>query len=369
MSERRAILGLAAAVVLLVVGAYATNLVSALIAVAVIAGVIMLHEAGHFTAAKLSGMKVTEYFLGFGPKLWSIRRGETEYGVKALPLGGYVRIVGMHNLDQVELSDEPRTYRQQSFPRRLAVAVAGSTVHFVLAIVAAWSLFAFAHQATAKPVIANVPPLSGGVSPAERAGFDPGDEIVAFDGTPTGGRWNAVHTYIQHHIGKPITFDVLRHRGGAVQRVTLVATPADAATLTDHGQPMSTDHVGILGIDMVGANYSLAASIPHAFNTFWHAGVIDTFRGVGQIFSPHGLSSIGHQVVSSPGTTPADRNTVRPSSVVGIVQLAGQLHGWPEEAYLFLIANAFVGILNLFPILPFDGGHVVIAIYERVRSR
>ena len=80
-------------------------------------------------------MKVTEYFLGFGPRLWSIRRGETEYGVKAIPAGGYVRIVGMTMLEEVDPPDEARSYRQASFPRRLAVAVAGSAMHVIMAFV------------------------------------------------------------------------------------------------------------------------------------------------------------------------------------------------------------------------------------------
>ena len=96
---------------------------------------IMLHELGHFLTAKWSGMKVTEFFLGFGPRLWSVRKGETEYGVKAIPAGGYVRIIGMSNLEEVDPADEPRTYRQQPFPRRLSVAVAGSTMHFIIAFV------------------------------------------------------------------------------------------------------------------------------------------------------------------------------------------------------------------------------------------
>src|SRR5947208_4997941 len=95
--------------------------------------IVMLHEFGHFVTAKWAGMKVSEYFFGFGPRLWSIKKGETEYGIKAIPVGGYVRILGMHNLEKVDPADEPRTYRQQSFPRRLSVAVAGSFMHFLLA--------------------------------------------------------------------------------------------------------------------------------------------------------------------------------------------------------------------------------------------
>src|SRR3546814_10076827 len=78
---------------------------------------IFLHELGHYLTAKWTGMKVTEFFLGFGPKLWSFRRGETEYGLKLLPIGAYVRIIGMNNLDEVPPEDELRTYRPQSYPR------------------------------------------------------------------------------------------------------------------------------------------------------------------------------------------------------------------------------------------------------------
>jgi len=361
--QRRSLVNLAALVVAVVVVATFGHFLSVVAAIAVIAGVIMLHELGHFTAAKVSGMKVTEFFLGFGPRLWSVRRGETEYGIKAIPAGGYCRIVGMNNLEEVDPADEPRTYRRASFPRRLAVAVAGSTVHFILALVTVWALFAFAHQ-KAEPTVGSLLPLAT-ASPAQTAGLRPGDRFVAYDGHPVRS-WDTLHTYIQHHLGKPITFVV--QRGG--QRLDVTVTPADAAALTDRtGAALATQHVGIIGVVPVTANYSLLASVPHAVRTFWDDGVVATFGALGSIFSPHGISSISHQVVSKPGSTPAAEAGARPVSVIGIVQLAGQLPGWAAKAFLFFEANAFVGVLNLFPILPFDGGHVVIAVYERIRSR
>ena len=360
-----ALVGLLAAVVLIAGLAVAFHLAPALITIAILAAVIMLHEAGHFTLAKLSGMKVTEFFLGFGPRLWSVRKGETEYGIKALPLGGYVRILGMNNVEEVDPADEPRTYRQQTFPRRLATVAAGSTVHFLLAIIAAWSLFAFAHQAKVDPVVADFPKLTSGPTPAQKAGLQVGDRIISYDGNPTHGHWTDLHTYIQHHIGHQITFVVQR----AGQQRVVHATPEDAATVTDRGLPLSVDHIGFLGFDSTGRNDSLLAAIPHGLSSFWHDGILGTFRGIGAIFSPSGLTNLGKQVVSNPGKTPADQAAGRPTSVVGIVQIAGQLPGWPLKVLLFMQANAFVGVLNLFPILPFDGGHVVLAIYERIRSR
>ena len=95
----------------------------------------MLHEFGHFIMAKRSGMKVTEFFVGFGPRIWSFRRGETEYGVKAIPAGGYVRIIGMNNLEEVDPEDEPRTYRNATTKNKLLTILAGVTVNLLIAYI------------------------------------------------------------------------------------------------------------------------------------------------------------------------------------------------------------------------------------------
>src|ERR1700728_1104728 len=96
---------------------------------------VMLHETGHFVAAKKFGMKVTQYFVGSGTTLWSVVRGETEYGIKVLPFGGYVKIVGMTSMDEVDPEDEPRSFRRHPAWQRLIVLFAGSFMHFVLALV------------------------------------------------------------------------------------------------------------------------------------------------------------------------------------------------------------------------------------------
>ena len=108
-----------------------------LLFIVILIAIVMLHELGHFVTAKRAGMKVTEYFVGFGPRLWSVRRGETEYGVKAIPAGGYVRIVGFTSTEEVSDEDEPRAYRQQPFHQRIIVASAGSVMHFLIALVLA----------------------------------------------------------------------------------------------------------------------------------------------------------------------------------------------------------------------------------------
>src|SRR5215470_9993300 len=101
---------------------------------------VMLHETGHFVTAKWFGMKATRYFVWFGPTLWSTWRGETEYGIKALPVGGFVKIVGMTSLDEVDPEDEARSFRRAPGWQRLIVLAAGSFMHFVIAAVLIFGL-------------------------------------------------------------------------------------------------------------------------------------------------------------------------------------------------------------------------------------
>jgi hypothetical protein len=154
-----------------------------LLFIAILIVIVMLHELGHFATAKWSGMKVTEYFVGFGPRLWSVKRGETEYGVKAIPAGGYVRITGFTVLEDVAEEDEPRAYRQQPFWKRIIVGSAGSAMHFLIAFALALiSVFAFG-VATDNVKIGAIEHWSGvAQTPAQQAGLRAGDVIVSVNG-------------------------------------------------------------------------------------------------------------------------------------------------------------------------------------------
>ena len=121
---------------------------------------IVLHEFGHFITAKRSGMKVTEFFVGFGPRLWSVRRGETEYGIKAIPAGGYCRIIGMTSAEELHPSDEPRAYRNQAFWKRITVASAGSAMHFLIALVLAFIALSFIGRPDPSVVQVSSPPAA-----------------------------------------------------------------------------------------------------------------------------------------------------------------------------------------------------------------
>jgi membrane-associated protease RseP (regulator of RpoE activity) len=340
---------------------------------------ITLHELGHFIMAKRAGMKVTEFFLGFGPRIWSTQRGETEYGIKAIPAGAYVKIIGMHSLDEVAPEDEPRTYRQQSYPARMGVALAGSAMHFLIALVLLFiTLVSFGAPGGAllgKPddahwQIAQLTKLEGGSSPALDAGLKLGDRIVAVDGesTPT---FDDVRAIIREHPGEVVQLEVLRD--GKVFDTS--------AHLASTNPSTGEKHVGFLGVsqDYTVEHVGLLAAAPRAFGEFG-SGVRQTFGFFGAFFSPHGIHDYTNQVLgregdavapSGSGSTTSETTPVRPSSIIGVVRVAGDAAKFGFDNLLILLAavNIFIGIFNLIPLLPFDGGHAAIATYERIRSR
>ena len=354
-----------------------------LIVVLALVAMVMLHEFGHFITAKLSGMKVTEYFLGFGPRLWSFRRGETEYGIKLIPAGGYVRITGMSSAEEVAPEDEARSFRQATFPRRILVAVAGSTMHIVMALVLLWTMFSFIGVPTSSVAqVAGVSSFVGGPSPAQRAGFKFGDEFVAIDGHRYSNPSDFV-SYIESHPGRLLSVIVLRHG----HDVTLSVRPRDRRTIrisTPQGietlAPKSAKPAGAIGVEI---NFLTANRTTNPFNAVVRSGAMlgsmtkQTIAGITQVFSLSGLSSFAHSVATAnhhPVTTNragGSSGSAQLLSIYGAVAIGAQAaqQNVALLIYILVAINLFVGFINLFPMLPLDGGHVVVAIYERIRSR
>ncbi len=364
------LLGTIAVVVALAV---ATGYVDLLIVVVSIIVIVMIHELGHFLAAKRGGMKVTEYFVGFGPRLWSFRRGETEYGIKALPLGGYVKIPGMTNLEEVDPADKGRLYRDKPFHSRLLVAVAGSAMHFLMAFLLLVALFALVGVPNdAQVQIQGVGALGGRPGPAALAGVQAGDVVVSIDGRAIGGNVNALTSAIQHHPGVPIAMVVDRQG----RDKTLTVTPANGRTHHEAGSspPKGTAPYGIIGVSLgspvetTGLVHAVG-SAGAGFGTFVWASL----TGIGHVFSllsPHGIAQRFQQVTSAKAAQQAEANGSRPLSTVGVAQVANDaIHaGIGEFLYFLVLINIFFGIFNLLPMLPLDGGHVAIAVYEKIRT-
>jgi membrane-associated protease RseP (regulator of RpoE activity) len=360
------------------------NALPVLVVVLALVAMIMLHEFGHFATAKWSGMKVTEYFLGFGPRLWSVRRGETEYGVKAIPAGGYVRIVGMTMLEDVAPADEARSYRESSFPRRLLVAVSGSGMHVIMAFALLLSLYAIYGAPTSTlPTITGLGQFANGLSPAQRAGLKAGDVIVAIDGHKF-TELDPLITFVNKHPGNALTFLVARDG----RDMSLTVTPVDGRHVVEeiggeHIQAASPSGppTGVIGVDLSSERYLGVGPLQSIGHAGAELGTMfgQTFSGIAQVFSFHGLDNFAHQVVvagqrqssSSSGSTGQGSGGGTILSILGAVQIGAQAARQNVAGLLYLLAaiNIFVGVVNLFPMLPLDGGHVVIAVYERVRSR
>lgn len=317
---------------------------------------VFLHETGHFVTARLTGMKATQFFLGFGPRVWSFRRGETEYGARALPLGAYVRIIGMNNMDDVPLADEGRTYRQKSFPRRLLVISAGSLMHLLIAVVLLFTVFSLRGELVERSG-AEVGAVSAN-GPAAEAGLEAGDVIMSIDGQAVNGP-EELGTAVRSFRPSDVV-DVVVERDGAV--LTL-ATGLGANT--DEGSELFGS--ALLGVtsrtattwEEMSIGEAATSSVTELLPVTWQST-----KGVVQVLNP--VNIIDHLTGNS------DDPSTRPTTVVGITQVSGAIgetQGIMGVLYLLAVLNVFVGVFNMFPLLPLDGGHAAIAVYERVRER
>jgi membrane-associated protease RseP (regulator of RpoE activity) len=329
---------------------------------------VMLHETGHFVTAKRFGMKCTRYFIGFGPTLWSTWRGETEYGIKALPLGGFVKIVGMTSLDEVDPEDEPRSFRRAPGWQRLIVLAAGSFMHFVIAAVLLFGLAL---------TIGTEYQCTSAASPAQVAGLKVGDQVTSFDGNPVSTWTQLSDDILKVKPGVPVTLTVLR----AGQSLTLHTKLAD---VSGHGSYFGiaptngkSTQIGTVATCVPPSEQALTG------NVFQRQSPLGAVKYVGTGFSQvvtGSVTALGQLPAAVPSLFKADRSSTAAgnvSSVVGAARETGQAVaanvGWQYKVsfVLLLIAslNIFVGVFNLLPLLPLDGGHVAVVIWERARAR
>jgi membrane-associated protease RseP (regulator of RpoE activity) len=318
---------------------------------------VMVHEGGHFIAAKATGMKATEFFFGFGPKLWSVRKGETEYGLKAIPLGGYVRIVGMNPYEEVAPEDLGRTYREKPFWQKSIVVLAGVASHFVVAFLLFFLVASVLGTSQATTTVLGVQPTleSGVPTPAATAGVQSGDQIVAIDGMPV-ATWIGLVEVIAAQPGE--TVDLVVERDG-----TQVSLTATLASLPDGDGGTR----GFLGVEPVRQTVR-AGPI---------AGIGDAGAAIGEatVVSVQGLwslvSGFGDLVVATISGDTDRINERRPASPIGLIRIGAETQQFGLSFTLELVAliNIFVGLFNVVPVYPLDGGHFSVALYEKIRGR
>jgi membrane-associated protease RseP (regulator of RpoE activity) len=330
-------------------------MISGLIVIFGIIAMVMIHETGHFIAAKATGMKATEFFFGFGPRLWSTQRGETEYGVKAIPLGGYVRIVGMNLYEEVDPADEGRTYREKPFWKKTVVVLAGVATHFVVAYLLFYLVLVGTGYdvVSSANVVGSVEATLAGTdtpTPAAVAGLREGDVIVALDGvqTPTWGE--LVDEIAAAGPGETVTLTVEREQARLELEVALAENPRD-------------ETLGYLGVgrEVIRERVGAVAGVTEAGVEVGDA-VVASAEGMWKLFS--GIGNLIGSVVS--GESVSDE--VRPASPIGIYNLATG-ESIPFALQLLALVNVFVGLFNFIPIYPLDGGHFAVALYEKLRGR
>ena len=356
--------------------------------------VVTIHEAGHFTVAKLFGFKATKFFVGFGPRVWSFKKGETEYGIGAIPAGGFVKIVGMNPYEEIDPVDEPRSYPNKPIYQRALLLVAGSATHWLVAFV----ILMITSMAIGFPTgraTNEVAAVEGQLrteqgelvaeeTPAIQAGVRPGDRIVAVDGAET-STWTAVRNAIRAHPGEEIEFTVERDGGRETLQVLLATAYVDRqdrivefcpneqtmgggqTCLTEGGTTVTP--VGFFGVqpepefDKEGP----IGAIGTGADLTWDVTKL-SFQGIGQVFTMVFGGELW-DALQGEGQREIDEG---PLGLVGAGRIAGEsVERGQFLDFIGLIVGftIFVGLMNLLPLPPLDGGHLAVLAYEKVTGR
>lgn len=344
---------------------------------------VSLHEAGHMWAARAFGMKVRRYFVGFGPTVFSFRRGETEYGLKWIPLGGFCDIAGMTALDEVTPEESKRAMWRFKTWKRTVVMSAGSMMHFILGFVILYlmavtmglpnpdraptepviSATSCARSATTQAELQDTSCPPGAPTPAKSAGLLAGDKVVSVAGKPTQS-WTDMLAAVQV-AGGPTPFVVERNG----QRLNLtVDVPKVQRRVLDSSGNETVKEVGMIG----------ASPIPNTAPPMLTYGPIDAIGGT-LSFTGTMFSETAQRLIEFPSRIPAvvtsifggERDPNTPVSVVGASRIGGEAAErglWEIFVLLLASLNFFMGVFNLLPLLPLDGGHIAVVWYERVRD-
>ncbi len=309
---------------------------------------IMLHEAGHFFAAKATGMRVERFFLFFGPTIWSFKRGETEYGVKSIPLGGYVKISGMNPEEEIPPEHQHRAYFRQPVWKRIVVVGAGPAVNIVLAFLILFAVFRIGGLEAPGQKVTEIRSGSAAAKVLRE-----GDRIVAIEGHrfPNVGveaREKKFGKLVAAHecAGKQVD-------GCVAQTPVDLTIERDGAVKTISVRPRYDEE---LGKPLIGFTYggsfkpiSTGTAVQHSLNSMWEVASL-TATKLARIFDSKerkeisgivGTSDVGHEAVEA---------------------------GWQRALLLLALVSLSLGVINLLPFLPLDGGHIFWAVVEKLRG-
>ncbi len=337
---------------------------------------VALHECGHMWVARATGMKVRRYFVGFGPTLWSTRRpnklGSTEYGVKAIPLGGFCDIAGMTAIDEIAPEDRPYAMYRQKVWKRVAVLAAGPGMNFVIGLILIYAIAVIWGLPNLHPPTTAIVGETGcvaaqiskekladctGPGPAAAAGIRAGDVIVKVGDTSV-GTFDDARSELQKASGPtPI---VVERDGEAISTVVDVTRTQRYTDESD--EPTTVGAIGISAAQFGPTQYNPASAVPATF-AFTGDLAVELGKSLARI-----PTKIGALVDAIGG---GERDPETPISVVGASIIGGDTvdHGLWVAFWFFLAQLNFVlGAINLIPLLPFDGGHIAIAVFEKIRN-
>ena len=315
---------------------------------------VMIHEFGHYLTARHFGMRISEFFVGFGRRIWSYQRGETEFGVKAIPAGGYCKIDGMTPGDEMPAGEENRAFYKASSGRKLIVLGAGSFLHFVIGYVLLFTLFAGIGTTQVLPVIGEVMKSSAAYS----AGIMVGDEVTSINGKKVSD-WYKDVAAIRNSQGKELTLGI--KRGG--ENLIITATPTmqtvdgekryllgiiNKTGLKRTGVITSFKNAGIVTKDFLKESVKSLIKLPSKIPALWGQTINGQTRDANGLVGVVGVARVSGQAVSSNDLSAMER----------------------LATFVLIIAslNIFVGLFNLLPILPLDGGHMAVAIADEIRA-
>lgn len=315
---------------------------------------VMVHEFGHFIMAKRFGMKVSEFFLGFGQKIWSTRRGETEFGLKAIPAGGYCKIEGMTPGDHMLEGEEARAFYTASSGRKLIVLGAGSFLHFVLGYFLLFVLFAGIGTSQLLPIVSEV--VKG--SPAQNVGMQVGDEITSINGVKVRD-WYTDVLKIRNSHGRELTFGVKRDGEDLVIKASAkreivegkdryILGIMSSVGLKRSSVITSVKNAGLVSRDLLAQSVTSLVKLPSKIPALWGQTVSGDKRDPNGLVGVVGVARVSGEAIGSSKLSPKER-------IATFILIVASL-------------NIFVGLFNLLPLLPLDGGHMAVAIADEIRA-
>lgn len=334
---------------------------------------VALHECGHMWVARATGMKVRRYFVGFGPTLWSTRRGDTEYGLKAIPAGGFCDIAGMTTVEELAPDERDRAMYKQKTWKRTAVLLAGPGMNVVIGLVliyviaVVWGLPNLHPPASAvigettcvAPEIAKGKfENCAGPGPAAAAGLRKGDVVVKVGNTDVHNFDEMAAAVRKQHGWVPIVVE----RDGHPMTFEVDVTPARRWIHESDTAPSTVGMIGVAPAQVGLMHYNVATAVPA---TVAFTADLSVQLGKAMVAIPTKVGALVHAIEGG------QRSPDTPISVVGASIIGGDtVEAGLWQAFWFFLAqlNFILGAINLVPLLPFDGGHIAIAVYEKIRN-